>query len=314
MAAGLPERRTGGYNKVATSLDDIGTRMTLFSSHPRQFSTNRYVYPVLSRRAGGVSVGVNLSPDQACNFRCVYCQVDRSLPPGDPVVDLERLAAELDETLEWVRSGRIFEGPRFCDAPPALRRLNDIALSGDGEPTACAHFEQAVDLCIAARRRLGVADLKIVLITNATLFHRASVQRAMAALDANGGEIWAKLDAGTEAYYRQVNRSSTPWRRILENLRDAALVRPLVLQTLLVRMHGQGPTSEELDAYCDRLNEMVAAGGRIRLVQIHTIARRPAESWATALCNTEVDAAVERVRARTGLAVAGFYGQMESEA
>ncbi|MEN6407620.1 MAG: radical SAM protein [Thermoguttaceae bacterium] len=283
--------------------------MTLFSSHPRQFSTNCYVYPVLSRRAGGVSVGVNVSPDRACNFRCVYCQVDRSLPKGDDFVDLARLAEELDETLELVRSGRIFEGPQFRGAPPALRRLNDIALSGDGEPTAFANFEQLVDVCAAARRRLGLADLKIVLITNATLFHRPSVERAMAVLDANGGEIWAKLDAGTENYYRQVNRSTTPWPRILKNIRNAAKVRPLVIQTLLLRMHGQGPTSEELDAYCDRLNEITAAGGRIRLVQIHTIARRPAELWTSALCNAEVDAAAERIRARTGLTVAGFYGE-----
>ena len=33
----------------------------LFAAHPRAFHENRYVYPVVSRRSGGVSIGVNLS-------------------------------------------------------------------------------------------------------------------------------------------------------------------------------------------------------------------------------------------------------------
>ena len=43
--------------------------------HDRDVAGLTYVYPVVSRRAGGVSVGINLSPNNACNWRCVYCQV-----------------------------------------------------------------------------------------------------------------------------------------------------------------------------------------------------------------------------------------------
>ena len=50
---------------------------SLFQDHPRSFEANRYVYPVLSRRAGGISIGVNLNVDKVCNFHCVYCQVSR---------------------------------------------------------------------------------------------------------------------------------------------------------------------------------------------------------------------------------------------
>ena len=49
----------------------------LFASHPRSFAENLYVYPVLSRRAGGISIGINLNRNQFCNFRCIYCQVER---------------------------------------------------------------------------------------------------------------------------------------------------------------------------------------------------------------------------------------------
>jgi wyosine [tRNA(Phe)-imidazoG37] synthetase (radical SAM superfamily) len=279
----------------------------LFASHSRQFQTNRYVYPVLSRRAGGISIGVNLNHDRFCNFHCVYCQVDHSQPAAAERVDLQRLAAELDCTMDEVVSGRIFEGPKFAHTPERLRRLNDIALSGDGEPTASADFAGVVDVCAAVRRRRKLDSLKIVLITNASLLHHEHVRDVLRILDANGGEIWAKLDAGTEAYYRQVSRSAVPWRRILDNLRETAIVRPIVIQTLWMRIHEALPATGEIEAYCDRLQEILEAGGRISLVQTHTVARKTAERWATALTNIEIDGIAHQVRQRTGLPVEAFY-------
>jgi len=283
----------------------------LFAAHPRAFHENRYVYPVVSRRSGGVSIGVNLNRDKACNFDCIYCQVDRREPGRKETVDLGRLAAELGEMVERVTSGRIYEEPAFRGTPPALRRLNDIALSGDGEPTAYRHFDDAVAVCAEVRRRYRLDDVKLVLITNASLFHRPRVERALELLDAAGGEIWGKLDAGTEAYYREVARSAIPFRRILENLVLAARVRPIVIQSLFMRIRGEPPSAAEVDAYGDRLVEILAGGGRIKLVQIHTVARPPAETWVAALADDEMDALAEKVRRHTGLPVATFYAPPE---
>ncbi|MBN1393927.1 MAG: radical SAM protein [Pirellulales bacterium] len=282
----------------------------LHEFHPRSFADNRYVYPVLSRRAKGISIGVNLSLDKVCNFHCIYCQVERrdntaaqagSGTQSQNAVDLDRLADELDRTIELVVSGGLFDLPRFRDAPPPLRRLNDIALSGDGEPTASPEFEQVVEICAEARRRHGLENAKLVLITNASMFHRPSVRRALEVLDANNGEIWAKLDAGTEEYYRMVNRSDVPWRRILDNLQEAARTRPIVVQSLWTRIRGEPPPAAELEAFCDRLREIVSGGGRIILVQVHTIVRSPAESWAAPLTAEEIEAIAKTVRGRAGL-------------
>jgi wyosine [tRNA(Phe)-imidazoG37] synthetase (radical SAM superfamily) len=280
----------------------------LFQSHPRSFAANCYVYPVLSRRAGGISIGVNVNLDKVCNFHCVYCQVDRTEPREEDFVDLARLADELERTVDLVASGRIYEGAQFGNTPPPLRRLNDIALSGDGEPTTLANFDQVVDVCAEVRRRHGLARVKLVLITNASMFHRPRVRRALETLQANGGEIWAKLDAGTEDYYRLVARSAIPWRQILDNLRQTAVAWPIVIQSLFMRIRGEAPPPAELEAYGDRLKEILAAGGQIKLVQIHTIARKPAEAWVAALSNAEIDALAELVRRGTGLSVAAFYG------
>lgn len=287
---------------------------SLFEAHPRSFESNRYVYPVVSRRSGGISIGVNLNLDKVCNFDCVYCQVDRTELATREFVETDRLVSELDDTIRRIVSGRIYQTAAFQHTPAAFRRLNDIAFSGDGEPTTYRNFDEIVSISAEVRRRHGLDDVKLVLITNASMFHRQRVRRALEILDAENGEIWAKLDAGTESYYKRIIRTVIPFRRILDNLADAARARPIVIQSLFMRVEGVAPSLEEQDAYCDRLGEILAVGGRIKVVQIHTIARPPAETWVTSLSTAEVDALADRVRRRSGLPVAAYYGTQSGDA
>jgi wyosine [tRNA(Phe)-imidazoG37] synthetase (radical SAM superfamily) len=280
----------------------------LFRAHPRHFDANHYVYPVLSRRARGVSIGVNLNVDKCCNFACVYCQVDRRERCGPRPLNPGLLAEELDHAIAMVISGGLFESPPFDAAPAAMRRLSDIALSGDGEPTLHPDFPRAVEVCAEARRRHALDDAKLVLITNASALDEEAVGRALAMLDANNGEIWAKLDAGTEEHYRGVNRSPVTFQRILDNLVQAARQRPIVIQSLFMRVCDRPPDDDELAAYVAQLRRIVAEGGKVKRVQLYTIARRPLESWVTALGDAEIDAIGDRVRRGTGLAVETFHG------
>jgi wyosine [tRNA(Phe)-imidazoG37] synthetase (radical SAM superfamily) len=276
--------------------------------HRRTFEDNLYVYAVVSRRSKGVSIGLNLNPDKICNFDCIYCQVDRKTPPVTRDLDCDRLLTELEEMLDLVQSGELFRMGRFRNTPVELRRLNDIAFSGDGEPTTPHEFPELVDRVAELKRRRGLDDVKIVLITNATMFHRPAVAAALEVLDANNGEIWAKLDAGTEPYYHLVDRTTIPFRQVLQNITAAARKRPIVIQSLFMRVQDEPPSTEELRAFCDRLNEILAAGGRIKLVQVYTVARVPAESFVAPLADAEVDAIVQLVQQRTGLAAEAFYG------
>ncbi len=280
----------------------------LHTLHDRSFEHYRFVYPVLSRRSRGMSVGVNLNPDKVCNFDCIYCQVDRTSQSETQFVELEALVAELREILGVVKSGEIYQSSKFRDTPAELRRLNDIAFSGDGEPTTYRNFDTIISTCADLKRELGLDPVKMVLITNASMFHRPHVERGLAILDANQGEIWAKLDAGTAEYYHKIERTTIPFERILENITAAARVRPLVIQSLFMRVAGEGPSPAELAAYCDRLAEVVSAGGQIHLVQVYTVARRPAEDFVAPLADAEVDAIAQLVRERTGLRADSFYG------
>ncbi|HTU24255.1 MAG TPA: radical SAM protein [Pirellulales bacterium] len=290
------------------SLPNPSSQHPLHSQHQRAFEANRFVYPVLSRRSRGISIGVNLNPDKICNFDCIYCQVDRTRQSETTFVELDPLLAELDATLSLATSGAIYETAKFQGTPPALRRLNDIAFSGDGEPTTYRNFDEIVARVAELKRRHGLDDVKLVLITNASMFHREHVVRGLATLDANQGEIWAKLETGTEEYYRLIERTPIPFRQVLDNITAAARLRPLVIQSLFMRVDGQSPPPGELIAFCDRLREITAAGGQISLVQIYTVARRPAESFVAPLPDDEVEAIARLVTERTGLATASFFG------
>src|SRR5204862_1383001 len=130
---------------------------------------------------------------------------------------------------------------KFRKTPRELRRLNDIAFSGDGEPTTYRNFDEIIAACAEIKRRHQLDDVKMVLITNASMFHREHVKRGLAILDENNGEIWAKLEAGTEEYYKLVDRTTIPLAQILDNITAAAKVRPIVIQALFMRVNDQPP-------------------------------------------------------------------------
>ena len=265
---------------------------------------------MISRRSGGLSIGINLNPDFACNFDCVYCQVDRSSVPRVREVQPARLRDELARMICDAQSGALFDDPAFARVPEEMKQIKDIAFSGDGEPTTCKHFRQCVEAAAALRQEAGLIDTRIVLITDACYLSRPGVADALAIMDENNGEIWAKLDAGTEAYFREVNRPNYPLQHVIDNITVAARVRPVVIQSMFMRLRDQPPDEAELRAYVDRLNEITAAGGRISYVQIYTIARHPAETYATCLTNSEVDDIVKLVRTSTGLRAEAFYGTL----
>ncbi len=279
-----------------------------YQAHGRRWQDFRYVYPVVSRRSGGLSVGINLNPDKACNFDCIYCQVDRSTPGLTRKVDLDGLREELAHLLDEAQSRRLFESPPLDSVPAERQRICDIAFSGDGEPTTCPQFEEAVLVAADARRLRGLTDTKLVLITDACYLTKPSVQSALRRFDENNGEIWAKLDAGTQAYYEKVNRPNYPLSHVMENILDAARVRPIVIQALWMRVHGDVPPEAEIFAYCDRLNDVLKNGGQLKLIQLYTIARRTTEAYATPLTDAELDIIADVVRSRVAAPVATFYG------
>ncbi len=279
----------------------------MFTDHSRDWKSNLYVYPVISRRSRGLSIGINLNPDKACNFDCIYCQVDRAVPSKVQKVDQETLSRELDHMLSLAVAGTLYDDLHFGSVPTELRHLRDIAFSGDGEPTTCPQFLEVVKRTAELKRKYRLDGVKIVLITDACYLTKPNVQQALEIMEASEGEIWAKLDAGTEEYYQLVNRPNFPLSHVLDNILQTAKLRPIVIQALFMQIHNEPSPPAEIEAFCQRLNDITNQGGRIKLVQVYTIARNPAEHYAKRLTNDQVDTIAEAVHSRTNLSVETYY-------
>lgn len=276
--------------------------------HRRSWQDFQYCYPVISRRSQGVSLGINLNPDKICNFDCVYCEVDRTAPGPRSDLDLAQMEREMNALLDLTASGGLFADSPFDSARPEQRRLNDLAFSGDGEPTTAREFPAAVALMARLKAERGLSAVKLVLITDSSRLQAPEVVAGLELLMANQGEIWAKLDAGTEAYYQEINRSRIPFQRILDNLAAAAKRWPLTLQTLFLEWQGAGPSDLEVAAYIQRLRTLLEIGS-LRAVQLYTVARPTPEPAARPLSRPALDALAQQVRAALPhLPVEVYYG------
>jgi wyosine [tRNA(Phe)-imidazoG37] synthetase (radical SAM superfamily) len=241
------------------------------TNHSRDSAGLTYIYPVISRRSGGLSIGINLNPNNACNWRCIYCQVAELQRGGAPTTDLVLLETELRGFLDDVMRGDFYH--RF-GMPTEQQTIRDIALSGNGEPTSSAAFDRVIELIGMVCREYGLpGKIKLVLITNGSLARRETVQKGLARWGELGGEVWFKLDSATESGIQSINGVHHMPETVLRNLETSARLCPTWLQTCLFALDGQAPTLEERAAYLHFLK--VAQNQRLALrgVLLYGLAR-----------------------------------------
>jgi len=250
---------------LPTTLHELTT-----SDHSRNAIGLTYVYPVVSRRAGGVSVGINLNPNNACNWRCIYCQVPGLKRGGAPEIDFPKLQAELRGFLRELLFGTFMQD---C-VPDGFRHINDIALSGNGEPTSAREFAQVIELIGRVMAEFGlIGKIKLVLISNGSLMHRDYVQEGLKKMAALNGEVWFKLDSATQEGARLINGTRISVAKTYDHLRTAAVLCPTLLQTCVFARDGQPPSEAEQRAYLAFIAQLVEERVPIKGVLLYGLAR-----------------------------------------
>ena len=244
--------------------------MLTTENHDRDLEGYKYVYPVISRRAGGLSVGINLNTNNACNWRCIYCQVPNLVRGAPPPVSLPDLDFELKSFLKKVLVGNYLRE----EVPEGMRRLNDIAFSGNGEPTSSPNFSDVVELVAQTRSDLSVdASVKTVLITNGSLVHQKDVQLGIAQLKTITGEVWFKVDSVTKEGVARINDSPFSLSKTSSNLETAASLCDTWIQTCVFDFDGLPPSEHEQNSYLKFLRD-VALNAKVRGVLLYGVARK----------------------------------------
>ncbi|HNR11089.1 MAG TPA: radical SAM protein [Nitrosomonas europaea] len=254
--------------------------------HSRDSAGLTYVYPVVSRRAGGVSIGINLNPNNACNWRCIYCQVPDLKRGTAPVIDLVRLEQELRDFLHELVYGNFMQEK----VPPETRVIKDIALSGNGEPTSAREFEQIIEIIGRVKADFPLPEeLKLVLITNGSLINRMYVQKGLHLMAGLNGEVWFKLDSVTQTGRLRINNTQASLQRMRDNLQTAASLCPTWLQTCVFKLKGVHPDTHETDAYIGFIRTLLQEGTQIRGVLLYTLARPALQPEAPDLSKADPD-------------------------
>lgn len=241
--------------------------MLTVEEHSRDSAGMIYVYPVVSRRARGVSLGINLNPNNACNWQCVYCQVPALTRGGPPPIDLRLLRQELDSFLK----ADALEHFMRTQVPAEARVLQDVAFSGNGEPTMAAEFPDAIRVAVDALRAHGwLGRLKMRLITNGSQVEKPKVKQGLRLLAEANGEVWFKFDAATAAGMSAANQVRIAPLAHLRRLAACAALCPTWVQSCFFLFDGRPPAEEEVAAY---VAAMKSVAGKIAGIHLYGLAR-----------------------------------------
>jgi wyosine [tRNA(Phe)-imidazoG37] synthetase (radical SAM superfamily) len=274
--------------------------MLTTDDHRRDSAGLRYVYPVISRRAGGVSIGINLNVNNACNWACLYCQVDNLTRGGPPPVDLDQLERELDGFLDAAIHGDFMAR----EVPPEARRLMDVAFSGNGEPTSAPEFTAAVERVGTVLDRHGLSGKLIVrLITNGSLLHRPEVADGIRRIGELGGEVWFKLDRAQADDIAEINGVPLAPEKAAASLARCATLAPTWVQTCWFALDGREPGAAARAAYCALLAPLAGQLAGIHLYGLARPSLQPAALRLTRLPAERLKAFAEEVKEKTGIRV-----------
>lgn len=245
------------------------TQLTV-ENHDRDVAGLTYIYPVVSRRSGGISIGVNVNTNNACNWRCIYCQVPELIRGAAPAMDWALLQRELDGFLKAVQDGSFYQS---FSVPEQARVIKDIAISGNGEATTLPNFERLVILIGDSLHHADIPEQpNFILITNGSMMHRESVQLGLSKLHFYQGQVWFKVDSATKDGIFMVNHTPLTPEKLLHNIVTSAQLCPTWLQTCMFSIEGRLWSRYEKENYL-RLIENVLLKSSLEGVYLYTLAR-----------------------------------------
>lgn len=264
------------------------------TDHNRDVVGLKYVYPVISRRAGGVSVGINLNVNNACNWRCIYCNVPNLTRGTPPPIELDVLEQELRAFLQDV----LHEDFMQLHVNEEDRQLKDIAFSGNGEPTSAKEFPQVLGIVERVLQDFDLlGKIKVRLITNGSLMDKPAVLQSMQHLAKLNGEVWFKVDGGSKAAIARVNDVNLNPESHLQRLRQCAMACPTFIQTCMFSLDGAPPSETEINDYLALVSQ---AKDVIQGVHLYGLARRSEQAEVDRLSRLPaewLEAVAERIRA-----------------
>tara|TARA_B100000780_G_scaffold221389_1_gene160468 strand:- start:425 stop:1264 length:840 start_codon:yes stop_codon:yes gene_type:complete len=235
-------------------------------NHDRRIFKGKYIYPVVSRRANGLSIGINLNTNNACNWQCIYCEVP-NLKRGKPeLINLKLLKEEL---IYWLNQVVYLD---FLDKHTESGTvLRDIAFSGNGEPTASKEFGAAIKIVAEQIHSFQLQNkISIRLITNGSYLDHPETIKAWAQLENFNREIWFKIDAIDPLEAKRINQINISSKRVISNLESSIQISPTIIQTCLLKINKELPSIRSINEY---INFLYPFENNLKAIHLYSLAR-----------------------------------------
>ena len=218
-----------------------------------------YIFgPVPSRRLGR-SLGIDLVSFKTCSYDCIYCQLGRTTKKTTE----RKEWVPLDEVIDQLKD-HLYSKPDY------------ITLSGSGEPTLFSRLNKLI------YKIKKITDIPVAVLTNGSLLWLPDVRDALKSADV----VVPSLDAGSNQIFQYVNRPHTriTFNKLLQGLVDfrKVYIGRYLLEVFLLA----GVTTPE--AEINRLKTCIAAI-QPDLVQVNTVTRPPAESFAEPVSKKQLE-------------------------
>ena len=262
------------------------------TNHDRNIFQGKYIYPVVSRRAGGLSLGINLNTNNACNWQCIYCEVPNLVRGKPEPINLQELESELDYWLD-----QIINKSFLSQYTKSRTEFKDIAFSGNGEPTASKQFKDVIGILIKKIKEYKL-DKKIIirLITNGSYMAKPVIEESLALISHFNREIWFKIDHMNKDDIQAVNQVNLSLATIKKNLEAALKNSPTVIQTCLFRLNDKLPSLESLDAYINFLKPYEKKIKGIHLYSLARLSEQPSQKELTRLTKSELEVIASKIK------------------
>ena len=262
------------------------------TDHNRKTFKGKYIYPVVSRRAGGLSLGINLNTNNACNWQCIYCEVPDLVRGKPDSINLKELEVELDYWLD-----QIINQSFLNQYTQNKTEFKDIAFSGNGEPTASKQFKDVIKIVIKKINEYKLTKkITIRLITNGSNMSNPNVKEALSLMNNFSREVWFKIDQINEEDVKTINQVNLSKATVKRNLEAALDSSPTVIQTCLFRLNNKLPSKESLDAYIDFLKTYEKKIKGIHLYSLARLSEQSSDYELTRLTEPELESIANKIK------------------
>ena len=239
--------------------------LTIFN-HDRNIFKSKYIYPVVSRRSMGLSLGINLNTNNACNWQCIYCQVSDLIRGKPEKIDLDLLKNELDKWLDNIVNGNFLN-----ECASHKVDFKDIAFSGNGEPTATPEFEPIVKIVLEKIDKFQLSNtIKLRLITNGSYLNKENVQQGLEHMKSVNHEVWFKIDNVNTKEAQKINRINLSISSLKKNLKNVLSISPTIVQTCLLKINRELPSQNFINEYIKFLEPYAS---QLKAIHLYSMVR-----------------------------------------